>query len=82
MSEFDRNIPAESKPEYFKTQMKKYGTAQKWADELFSKSIFADRSKVEKLLKEDASQKILAKDRKTLARYERKKSLTQIEELV
>jgi hypothetical protein len=68
MSEFDRNIPAESKPEYFKTQMKKYGNAQKWADELFSKSIFADRSKVEKLLKEDASQKILAKDRKTLAK--------------
>ena len=68
MSEFDRNIPAESKPEYFKTQMKKYGTAQKWADELFSKSIFADRSKVEKLLKEDASQKILAKDRKALAK--------------
>ena len=66
MTEFDNNVPAEFKPEYFKAQMKKYGNAQKWADELFSKSIFADRSKLEKLFKEDASQKTLAKDRKAV----------------
>ena len=66
MTEFDKNVPAEFKPEYFKAQMKKYGNAQKWADELFSKSIFADRSKLEKLFKEDASQKTLAKDRKAV----------------
>ena len=66
MTEFDNNVPSEFKPEYFKTQMKKYGNAQKWADELFSKSIFADRSKLEKLFKEDASQKTLAKDRKAV----------------
>ena len=66
MTEFDNNVPSEFKPEYFKAQMKKYGNAQKWADELFSKSIFADRSKLEKLFKEDASQKTLAKDRKAV----------------
>ena len=66
MTEFDKNVPAEFKPEYFKAQMKKYGNAQKWADELFSKSIFADRSKLEKLFKENASQKTLAKDRKAI----------------
>ena len=66
MTEFDRNIPPEFKPDYFKAQMKKYGNAQKWADELFGKSIFADRSKVEKLFSEGASQKALAKARKTV----------------
>ena len=66
MTEFDNNVPSEFKPEYFKAQMKKYGNAQKWADELFSKSIFADISKLEKLFKEDASQKTLAKDRKAV----------------
>ena len=66
MTEFDKNVPAEFKPEYFKAQMKKHGNAQKWADELFSKSIFADRSKLEKLFKENASLKTLAKDRKAI----------------
>ena len=66
MTEFDRNIPPEFKPDYFKAQMKKYGNAQKWADELFGKSIFADQSKVEKLFSEGASQKALAKARKTV----------------
>ena len=66
MTEFDRNIPPEFKPDYFKAQMKKYGNAQKWADELFGKSIFADRSKVEKLFSDGVSQKALAKARKTV----------------
>ena len=66
MTEFDRNIPSEFKPDYFKAQMKKYGNAQKWADELFGKSIFADRSKVEKLFSDGVSQKALAKARKAV----------------
>ena len=66
MTEFDKNVPTEFKPEYFKAQMKKYGNAEKWADELFTKSIFADRSKLEKLFKEDATQKTLKKDRKAV----------------
>ena len=66
MTEFDRNIPEDYKPEYFRTQMKKYGNAQKWADELFGKSLFTDKARVERLFKENASQKTLAKDRKTV----------------
>ena len=66
MTEFDRNIPAEFKPEYFKAQMKKYGSTEKWADALFGKSLFADRSNLEKFFKSEASQKALAKDRKAL----------------
>ena len=66
MTEFDRNIPEEFKPEYFKNQMKKHGNAQKWADELFGKSLFVDKARVEKLFKENAAQKTLAKDRKTI----------------
>ena len=66
MTEFDKNVPADFKPEYFKAQMKKYGNAQKWADELFGKSIFADRAEAERLIKGEASQKALAKDRKTV----------------
>ena len=66
MTEFDKNVPTGFKPEYFKAQMKKYGNAQKWADELFGKSIFADKGKVEKLVSKESSQKVLSKDRKTL----------------
>ena len=66
MTEFDRNIPAEFKPEYFKAQMKKYGSTEKWADAMFGKSLFADRSNLEKFFRSDASQKALAKDRKAL----------------
>ena len=66
MEEFDRNIPEDFKCDYFKKQMKKYGSTEKWGETLFSKSIFTDRSKAEKLIKGDASQKELAKYRKAI----------------
>ena len=66
MAEFDKNIPEEFKCEYFKKQMKKYGTAEKWAEALFSKSIFTDQAKAEKFIKKDASQKVLANTRKAI----------------
>ncbi len=66
MTEFDSNVPEAFKPEYFKSRMKKYGNAEKWAEAIFSRSVFTDRSKVERFLKEGASQKALAKDRKAL----------------
>ena len=66
MSEFDRNVPEEFKPEYFRSRMKKYGTAAKWADELFGKSIFTDRKNAESFVKENAASKTLAKDMKTI----------------
>lgn len=67
MTEFDNNMSAEFKPAYFKEKMKKYGNAQKWADAIFGKSIFADRAKVEKLLAGAGSQKAAAKARKAVA---------------
>ena len=67
MTEFDNNMSAEFKPAYFKEKMKKYGSAQKWADAIFGKSIFADRAKVEKLLAGAGSQKAAAKARKAVA---------------
>ena len=67
MTEFDRNMPAEFKPAYFKEKMKKYGSAQKWADAIFGKSVFADRAKVEKLLVGAGSEKAAAKARKAVA---------------
>ena len=66
MEEFDSNIPEGFKCGYFKKQMKKYESAGKWAEALFSKSIFTDKAKAEKLIKKDASQKELAKYRKTI----------------
>ena len=63
MTEFDKNIPADFKCDYFTKQMKKYGSAEKWADAIFSKSIFADQSKLEKFL---AGQKSAAKGRAKL----------------
>ncbi|MBR5833443.1 MAG: S46 family peptidase [Bacteroidales bacterium] len=63
MTEFDKNIPADFKCDYFTKQMKKYSSAEKWADAIFSKSIFADQSKLEKFL---AGQKSAAKGRAKL----------------
>ena len=66
MTEFDKNIPEEFKNAYFKKQMKKYGNAQKWADALFSKTIFTDSTKVARLLNRNASQKAIDKAMSTI----------------
>ena len=44
MAEFDQNVPADFKCEYFTKQMKKYGSTEKWAEALFGKSMFADQA--------------------------------------
>ena len=46
MKEFDRNVPEDSKPAYFKEQMHKYGSAQAWAEDLFASSIFTSLESV------------------------------------
>ena len=46
MAEFDKNIPEEDKPEYFKEQMRKYSDAQTWADSLYAESKFTSRESV------------------------------------
>ena len=46
MTEFDRNVPEDSKPAYFKEQMHKYGSSQAWAEDLFASSIFTSLESV------------------------------------
>ena len=53
MNEYEKNMPAESKPEYFKAQMEKYGSIAAWAEDLFSNSIYADRAKAQTLTEAD-----------------------------
>ncbi len=42
MKEFDRNVPADRKPEYFKARLLEYGSIERWADSLFTLSVFTD----------------------------------------
>ena len=53
MTEFDKNVPEEFKPEYFKKQMRKFKGAEKWADYIFSKTLFTDAEKVASLTAKD-----------------------------
>ena len=66
MSEFGEKMPSGSQPEYFRKSVARYGSAEKWADAIFSRSMFADRAQVERLTREGISQKALAKDRKAV----------------
>jgi len=46
MEGFDRNMPENFKPAYFNEMLRKYGSVGRWADSLFSSSIFADRKNI------------------------------------
>ena len=61
MKEFDRNMPDESKPEFHREMMKEHGSVEAWAENLFSNSLFCERSRVDGLVQ--------AKDPETLATY-------------
>ena len=50
---FDKNMPEEFKPAYFKQKMAAFGSAAAWRDDVFSRSIFTDRDKVSALTKAD-----------------------------
>lgn len=41
LKEFDANVPEKFKPQYFMDNMAKYSTVEAWADEMYSKSVFA-----------------------------------------
>ena len=53
MREYDRNVPEEFKPEYFRKQMRKFGTSDAWAEHMFGKTIFTDEGKVGSLNAKD-----------------------------
>ena len=53
MDEYEKNVPEEFKPEFYRNQMQKYGNASAWADDMFGTSIFVDENKVKGLTAAD-----------------------------
>ncbi|MBR1959646.1 MAG: S46 family peptidase [Bacteroidales bacterium] len=46
MNEYDKNVPADFKPEYYKERLASYGSVDAWAEDIFTGSIFTDPDKV------------------------------------
>ena len=46
MNEYDKNVPADFKPEYYKEKLASYGSVDAWAEDIFTGSIFTDPDKV------------------------------------
>jgi hypothetical protein len=53
MTSFDKQVPEEFKPAYFTEKLAEYGSVAAWKDDLFGKTLFTDREKVETLTQED-----------------------------
>ncbi len=53
MNEYEKNVPADFKPQYFKNRLVSYGSIEAWAEDMFTNSIFADKAKTEALTSAD-----------------------------
>ena len=53
MNEYEKNVPADFKPIYYKEKLASYGTIEAWAEEIFTNSLFIDPAKVDALTSED-----------------------------
>ena len=53
MKEFGKNMPDDFKPDYYLKQIKKFKTEEKWAENIFEKTIFTDADKVARLSSKD-----------------------------
>ncbi|MBQ8169968.1 MAG: S46 family peptidase [Bacteroidales bacterium] len=53
MNEYERNVPADFKPEYYKSRLASYGSVEAWAEDIFTNSLFIDPEKVRALTAED-----------------------------
>ena len=53
MDAFDKNMNPSMKPQYFKDMMSKYGSAEAWKTDLYSKTLFTDKNKILALTKDD-----------------------------
>lgn len=49
MNEYERNVPVDFKPEYYRQMMAEYGSSEAWAEVIFGTSIFTDPAKVSAL---------------------------------
>ena len=53
MNEYEKNVPADFKPIYYKEKLASYGSIENWAEDIFTHSIFVDPAKVNALKDED-----------------------------
>jgi len=53
ITSFGKNVPVESQPAWFREQLARYGSVQAWKDDLYGRSLFTDRAKVEALTPSD-----------------------------
>ena len=53
MKEYEKNVPADFKPIYYKEKFASYGSNEAWAEDIFTNSIFIDQTKVGALTSED-----------------------------
>ncbi len=53
MNEYEKNVPADFKPEYYKEKLAAYGSVEAWAEDIFTNSIFIDQPKAEALTASD-----------------------------
>ena len=53
MNEYEKNVPADFKPAYYKEKLASYGSVEAWAEDIFTNSIFVDPAKVESLSADD-----------------------------
>ena len=53
MKEYEKNVPADFKPIYYKEKFASYGSIEAWAEDIFTNSIFIDQTKVSALTSED-----------------------------
>ncbi len=66
MKEFDKNVPAESKPAFHTQMMEKYGSVEAWGAYIFENSLFTDPAAVAALTAEGKTAEELKADRKTV----------------
>ena len=53
MNEYEKNVPAGFKPEYYKDKLASYGSVEAWAEDMFTNSIFIDQARAEALTAAD-----------------------------
>ena len=53
MNEYEKNVPADFKPAYYKEQLAAYGTIEAWAEDMFTRSIFSNQEEALNLTAED-----------------------------
>ena len=53
MNEYEKNMPEDFKPQYYKNRYAEFGSIEAWAEHMYSNSIFTDEQKVRELDEKD-----------------------------